>query len=619
MMAVLAVLCPRLGAAELPKPIFYLPLDGTTTAAIAGGSPQAKRIARPDAILTLVDLASRRFSPGKAGQCCDLAVAGLTYPCAGNFRADEGACSFWINPDFRGDDKDLVVGLFGVTDWGMLYKPAGSASLSFTTNRPDKNFYYDCSAPQIKDWQPGEWRHVAVCWSRQENSRRIYLDGKPAARAPFPFNKEVTEGTLYIGAGGSYFADRMAHGKMDEVAIWDRPLDDRVVAALYESGQQGKPLWKTESPPASAAAEVASINVVQPESPPPPAEPAPGSPPSPPRGAEPDVVVLDGWWNFLPSVDRLKELPAKGWGLAPVPGYWTANERWLGPDGKPGKGKWTGQPISALHVAYYQRTFAARPQWKSKNVLLHFDGVDGLAEIFINGRRLAWLPGYEYADYDIGSALRYDAENTLTVALDERGNAGLSGIYGGISLRVLAGPALDDLVVRPSVEKGRIGFSCDVWNVGEPAPAQLELEVTTASPSEQTVKRFTYPFQMTKADRSRPEVYGQAQRVDCEFDWPDAHLWTYDDPFLYRVQARLTSGGQAVAACPAVRFGFREFTRRGGDYLLNGKPTHLRGHQLNLDLGAIKDLKAAGMNCCELSAPSLGSRAPTGHSSSTKC
>jgi len=73
------------------------------------------------------------------------------------------------------------------------------------------------------------------------------------------------------------------------------------------------------------------------------------------------------------------------------------------------------------------------------------------------------------------------------------------------------------------------------------------------------------------------------------------------------VQARLKVAGKLVDEAPPVRFGFREFTRRGADFYLNGKPTHLRGHQIDLawadQKARVEELKAAGMNCFEFSGP----------------
>ncbi|MBT7164292.1 MAG: hypothetical protein HN904_16040, partial [Victivallales bacterium] len=70
---------------------------------------------------------------------------------------------------------------------------------------------------------------------------------------------------------------------------------------------------------------------------------------------------------------------------------------------------------------------------------------------------------------------------------------------------------------------------------------------------------------------------------------------------------RLTIAGKLIHEAPTVRFGFREFAVRGSDFLLNGVPTHLRGHQIDLgwsnQIARLKELKAAGMNCFEFSGP----------------
>ena len=121
-----------------------------------------------------------RFSLGKVGQCCDVGDSPLVFRCAGNFRADEGACSFWICPQFRGDDTNLYCTFFGAADWGMLYKYLRHTSLTFGTAKADGDLYYDCSVPDISSWVPGQWHHVVVCWSRQDDARWIYVhDGDP--------------------------------------------------------------------------------------------------------------------------------------------------------------------------------------------------------------------------------------------------------------------------------------------------------------------------------------------------------------------------------------------------------------------------------------------------------
>ena len=233
--ALVAALGAAAGAADLQKPIFYLPLDGTTVAAIAGGEAHPRHAVATDVLLAIVDARRKVFLPGRVGLCYEVGDRPLEFQCAGNFRPDEGACSFWLSPQFRGDDTAIYCTFFGAARWGMLYKYLKHTTLTFGTAKPDADIYYDCTARDIRSWRPGQWHHVAVCWSRRENARRIYVDGKLEARAPFPFHRPVGAGPLFIGSGCLLYPNHVAHGRMDEVAIWDRPLTADEVKAFPEA------------------------------------------------------------------------------------------------------------------------------------------------------------------------------------------------------------------------------------------------------------------------------------------------------------------------------------------------------------------------------------------------
>ena len=579
---------------ELPKPIFYLPLDGTSTAAIAGGGRHPRHTSESDAILTLVELGRPQFAPGRVGQCSEARQAPLVFPCRGNFRPDEGAVSLWLCPEFRGDDKGIYCTFFGAADWGMLYKYLEHTSLTLGTAKPKGDLYYDCGVPGISSWLPGQWHHVVACWSRRENARRIYVDGKLEARAPFPWHRPVTDGPLFIGGGCTLYPDHVAHAKLDEVAIWDRPLDGEAVRRLHQLGSQGKPLWQVQKPTDAMPSIVSRLNVVQPRTPAPPQT----QPAEPRRSRTRLVVPLDGWWAFLPAERPVATLPAAGWGLSRVPGYWTSRGETLGLDGR---------RLPQLGVGYYQRSFVADAAWRGKAVFLHLAGVDGLAEVFVNGQCLSRLAHWEPEAVDVAPLLRYDEENVVTIVVHMRGGARIGGIYGSVSLRVLPLSFVHDVAVRPRVTKGQVEFSCDVFHSGEPTEGRIEFEIAPDSAPKTATKRFVHRCRLSKAKRTSPVLSAEVQRIECSFEWPDARLWTYDDPFLYRVTARLHVGGRLVDETPAVRFGFREFTMRGSDFFLNGKPTHLRGHQIDLGWGnqmeRVKELKAAGMNCFEFSGP----------------
>ena len=100
-------------AADLPQPSFYLPLDKSTTAALAGGSPYARHAAPPGAILALVESRRERFSDGVVGQGHDVGDAPLAFSCHGNFRPNEGSFACWLCPHFDGGETNLYCTFFG--------------------------------------------------------------------------------------------------------------------------------------------------------------------------------------------------------------------------------------------------------------------------------------------------------------------------------------------------------------------------------------------------------------------------------------------------------------------------------------------------------------------------
>ncbi len=590
-------------AAEIPRPIFYLPLDGSTRAAIAGGARRPQLVEQGDMILAALAAEQPQFKPGKVGLGYEVEDAALVFRAKGNFRPDEGTCSLWIRPNFRGDDTNIYCTFFGAEKWGMLYKYRLHTSLTFGTAKPDRDLYYDCSVRSIASWRPGQWHHVVATWSRAHNARRIYVDGKLEASAPFPHHRSFADGPLFIGGGCLLYPGRVAHAVLDEVAIWDRPLSPTAVARLYELGRQGRPIRPSALPADAAGVAAERINVVNPQAPPPPRPQTPKAK----RLRTRSEMSLDGWWQFLAAPYALDALPTTGWGWAKVPGHYTSPGEAIGPDGKPARGRWRGKPWSEFGMAYYQRRFLAPADWRSREVLLHFDGVDGLAAVYVNGRRVGALLCWEDEDYVVTDLLRPGQPNTVTLALWPFGGNKPSGVYGSVSLRAVAGAFVRDVVVRPRVEKGVLELSCDVWRARGAGPAALEFEICPAAERAKVVKRFTYRFRLAAPRRPGRSLWGRAQRVECAFPWPDARRWTYDDPYQYLVRARLRIGNELVDETPAYRFGFRELTMRGSNFFLNGAPTHLRGHQLNLAWGNqmawIEDFARVGMNCVELAGP----------------
>jgi len=329
----------------------------------------------------------------------------------------------------------------------------------------------------------------------------------------------------------------VAQAGLDEVAIWDRALDDATIATVYQLGQAGKPLWDADRPAADASGPKPQrielpksllagerLQVERPTS-------------------TRETASLNGRWQLWPSAQPVEQLPDQGWGRTQVPGYWTTAGQTQGPDDRPVRGRWGKQPVAELPSVYHLRTFKTESVWSQKAVFLQLDGVDGLGEVYWNGQLLGRLPAWESEAYDVGPLVAEGQSNTLVVAVHRAGDPAQAGIYGNVSLRVLPSSFIQDVVVEPQVAAGKIRFSCDLWHAAAPTDARLEFEVTADSAAAPG-KTFVHTCRLKPADRSRRELSTQMQRVETTFDWSDAHLWTYDDPFLYRVQARLKVGDQ---------------------------------------------------------------------------
>jgi len=591
-------------ALAVPEPRFYLPLDNTPRAARAGGLAVPLLTAERDPILAA--LGPQFAAAAKVAGGLDARSRGLAYSAAGNFRADEGTFASWLQPAFSGADKTVYPALFGVEKWGMLYKYTDQTGLTFGTARPDRDLYYDCAA-DIGSWRPGEWHHVAVSWSRSANARALYLDGVQAARAPFPYHRPVESGPLFVGGGCLLYPGHHAQALLDEVALWDRALTPEEVRQVCDAGRRGEAL----APAAPAAAlpgdTTGKLTVAKPVTPPPPGEAAP---PRRERGPVRDTLVLDGWWAFRLDDSGRLDLPATGWGWARTPGYFRPADRTIvDPDGQPFRERWGNRPLAAADgtAGYYRREVAIPDDWRGRPAALEVDGVDGFAELFVNdtgiGRLLPWEPGA----WQVDDLLRPGADNTVTVVLTATGNGDATGIPGRIVLRTAPGPCLGDIVVTPHVSTGRIAFSCAVWGAPPGDRCTLRCEVASAAEPTKTVRRFDHPFVVPAGGAAKRELWARQTRLDWDEAWPDAHLWCCEDPFLYVLRVKVLRDERVVDETPEIRFGFREFTQQGGTYLLNGVPTHLRGHQVDLAWGdkpgTLRELKDAGMNAFEFSGP----------------
>lgn len=294
------------------------------------------------------------------------------------------------------------------------------------------------------------------------------------------------------------------------------------------------------------------------------------------------VIPLDGEdWQL--AVDPQNVGRKEEWFKASRPGAKQTQVPWIIQDAFPG-----------YHgVAWYWKRFRVPAcPYSEGRYLLRFWAVDYQAEVWLNGFRVGEHEGGESPFvFDISERVRPEQENLLAVRVLNPTHEPIDGIVlkqtphrnkalpytpgsawnqGGImdSVELLLVPPvrIEDLFVRPDWKTGRIQVQAELFHTGqESVPAELELTVSPAATGE--------TLSLVRVQKKLP---GGPTQVQALLQLPYWRLWELQDPYLYRVTARLRRVGTPGVDEYSVRCGFRDFRFENGYFRLNGRRIFLK-------------------------------------------
>lgn len=215
----------------------------------------------------------------------------------------------------------------------------------------------------------------------------------------------------------------------------------------------------------------------------------------------------------------------------------------------------------------YEKTFTPDPAWQGKSLLLEFEGVYHNAEVWLNGRQLAFRP-YGYTNFYVAltDQLQFGAENTLQVIArnadqpNSRWYSG-AGIYRPVTIWLAEGAYIEMNGVRLRTT------SID--------PPEVEVTVRTTAPGQ--VEMAVLDGKTVLAQ----ETYPTDGQLICRLALPGAALWSPEHPQLYA--ARVRFGADEVT----VPFGVRSLEWGGEGLLLNGRRCLLQGACIHHDNGLL--------------------------------
>ena len=294
-------------------------------------------------------------------------------------------------------------------------------------------------------------------------------------------------------------------------------------------------------------------------------------------------ILLNNDWNFRFSHQVQKGTEVR----VDLPHTWNAQDALSGKiDYKRGIGN-------------YEKNLFIRPEWKGKRLFIRFEGVNNIADVFINRRHIGeHRGGYGAFIFEITGKVEYGKENSILVRvnngeqLDIMPLVGDFNFYGGIYRDVhllitdetcispldYASPGVRLIQDSVSHRYAKVRAIVDLSN-GSSGNQEVELNVRLLD-GQRVVKEGT-----KNVNLSGNEV--MQQELTFEIDQP--HLWNgRQDPFLYQAEVTLFRNGQMVDRVTqplGLRF-YRIDPDKG--FFLNGTHLPLQGvcrHQDRSEVG----------------------------------
>lgn len=223
-------------------------------------------------------------------------------------------------------------------------------------------------------------------------------------------------------------------------------------------------------------------------------------------------------------------------------------------------------------VGCYKRTFTLSNDWKNRQVLIHFAGVDSAFTLWVNGHEVGYSEGSRTpAEFDITKYL-IDGENDLAVEvirfssgswLEDQDFWRLSGIFRDVELISRpAGQRLHDFTLRTPLDAKYKNATLELEFEFENAQGG-SVEAVLSDAEGKVVYTLNAPI--------KNEVASIRQPVHAP------KLWSAETPYLYHLQiTHRDAAGQVVEVVPW-RFGFRSSEMKNGRLLVNGKPIVIAG------------------------------------------
>jgi hypothetical protein len=242
------------------------------------------------------------------------------------------------------------------------------------------------------------------------------------------------------------------------------------------------------------------------------------------------------------------------------------------------------ETITGFNEMKYRRFFRIPETWKGKRIMLHFDAVDYITKLWIDGKYVGdHKGGYDAFNFDITDFLNPVENHEINMVVWDPSNSGnqpigkqtllglsrgrytaTSGIWQTVWMEPVSEVSIKNLKILPDVDNGTITVETSIkgW------PLNHRLKIQAFDNGKEIASLLTAP--------DKPAIF----KID------GAKLWSPDSPFLYDLKVSLLHEDKIVDEVESY-FGMRKIsTARGADGFMRIRLNNKEVYQLGpLDQG----------------------------------
>ena len=312
------------------------------------------------------------------------------------------------------------------------------------------------------------------------------------------------------------------------------------------------------------------------------------------------VQNLNDGWRFHAGTIEQAGLPSYNdadWRVVDVPHDFQIEQPWVAPgkDEKANnndpaaniKSRLSSRGFKEMGQGWYRLHLNPADSLKGRRLLLQFDGIMYVADVFLNGERIGGTDyGYVGFEIDVTDKLKIGQENVLAVLADTRDPFSSRWYTGGGLIRDvrLVATSKDVYFERHPLyittrDNRFVTIGVEVASRGKDKKMPVQIEITDPQ------GKVVYEGKATVL-RSTPTRVVEQRLPEIEI--PNPQLWDVEHPNLYTARLTLCRENGTVADVACASFGIRtvEITTDKG-LLLNGQKVLLKGYANHHSLGAL--------------------------------